>query len=147
MIMRRILLVLAALFIGFGSVSAKKRKEVKSDLVGVWQQAGTMDGKLQARPILKIIDADGTFSTMVVYSGNSSGKMTQLGTYKIMNDSIYKETITNHLIRSHEGTTVPIKYRFADDGKEVLILEFENGAGKSVFREMWLRISAKAIAK
>jgi len=46
-IMRRILLVLVALFIGFGSVSAKKRKEVKSDLVGVWQQAGTMDGKLK----------------------------------------------------------------------------------------------------
>lgn len=147
MIMRRILLVLVALFIGFGSVSAKKRKEVKSDLVGVWQQAGTMDGKLQARPILKIIDADGTFSTMFVYSGNSSGRMTQLGTYKIMNDSIYKETITNHFIRNQEGTTVPIKYRFADDAKEVLILEFENGAGKSVFSEMWLRISAKAIAK
>ena len=145
--MKRILLVLTALLIGLGSVSAKKRKEVKSDLVGVWQQAGTMDGKLQARPILKIIDADGTFSTMVVYSGNSSGKMTQLGTYKIMNDSIYKETITNHFIRSQEGTTVPIKYRFADDAKEVLILEFENGAGKSVFSEMWLRISAKGIAK
>ncbi|MBQ2434927.1 MAG: DUF4488 domain-containing protein [Bacteroidaceae bacterium] len=145
--MRRILLVLVALFIGFGSVSAKKRKEVKSDLVGVWQQAGTMDGKLQARPILKIIDADGTFSTMFVYSGNSSGRMTQIGTYKIMNDSIYKETITNHFIRSQEGTTVPIKYRFADDAKEVLILEFENGAGKSVFSEMWLRISAKAIVK
>lgn len=73
--------------------------------------------------------------------------MTQIGTYKIMNDSIYKETITNHFIRSQEGTTVPIKYRFADDGKEVLILEFENGAGKSVFSEMWLRISAKGIAK
>lgn len=147
MIMRRILLVLVALIIGLGSVSAKMRKEVKSDLVGVWQQAGTMDGKLQARPILKIIDADGTFSTMFVYSGNTSGRMTQLGTYKIMNDSIYKETITNHFIRSQEGMTVPIKYRFADDGKEVLILEFENGAGKSVFSEMWLRISAKAIVK
>ena len=145
--MRRVLLVLTALLIGFGSVSAKKRKAVKSDLVGVWQQAGTMDGKLQARPILKIIDADGTFSTMFVYSGNSSGRMTQLGTYKIMNDSIYKETITNHFIRSQEGTTVPIKYRFADDAKEVLILEFENGVGKSVFSEMWLRISAKGIAK
>ena len=145
--MRRVLLVLTALLIGFGSVSAKKRKEVKSDLIGVWQQAGTMDGKLQARPILKIIDADGTFSTMFVYSGNTSGRMTQLGTYKIMNDSIYKETITNHFIRSQEGTTVPIKYRFADDAKEVLILEFENGAGKSVFSEMWLRISAKAIVK
>ena len=145
--MRRVLLVLTALLIGFGSVSAKKRKAVKSDLVGVWQQAGTMDGKLQARPILKIIDADGTFSTMFVYSGNTSGRMTQLGTYKIMNDSIYKETITNHFIRSQEGMTVPIKYRFADDAKEVLILEFENGAGKAVFREMWLRISAKAIVK
>ena len=145
--MRRVLLVLTALLIGFGSVSAKKRKAVKSDLVGVWQQAGAMDGKLQARPILKIIDADGTFSTMFVYNGNSSGRMTQLGTYKIMNDSIYKETITNHFIRSQEGMTVPIKYRFADDGKVVLILEFENGAGKSVFREMWLRISAKGIAK
>lgn len=145
--MKRILLVLTALLIGLGSVSAKKRKEVKSDLIGVWQQAGTVDGKLQARPILKIIDADGTFSTMFVYSGNSSGRMTQIGTYKIMNDSIYKETITNHFIRSQEGMTVPIKYRFADDGKEVLILEFENGAGKAVFREMWLRISAKGIAK
>ena len=145
--MKRFLLVLTALLIGLGSVSAKKRKEVKSDLIGVWQQAGTVDGKLQARPILKIIDADGTFSTMFVYNGNSSGRMTQLGTYKIMNDSIYKETITNHFIRSQEGMTVPIKYRFADDGKVVLILEFENGAGKSVFREMWLRISAKGIAK
>lgn len=145
--MKRVLLVLAALLIGLGSVSAKKRKEVKNDLVGVWQQAGTKDGKLQARPILKIIDADGTFSTMFVYSDNTSGRMTQLGTYKIMNDSIYEETITNHFIRSQEGVTVPIKYRFVDDSKEVLILEFENGVGKAVFREMWLRISAKAIAK
>lgn len=64
-----------------------------------------------------------------------------------MNDSIYEETITNHFIRSQEGVTVPIKYRFVDDSKEVLILEFENGVGKAVFREMWLRISAKAIAK
>lgn len=144
--MKRVLLVMAALLIGFGSVGAK-RKEVKSDLVGVWQQAGTVDGKLKTNPVLKIIDADGTFSTMFVYNAQMSGRMTQKGTYKIYSDSLYKETITNHFIRSQEGMTVPIKYRFADDAKEVLILEFENGAGKAVIREMWLRISDKHIVK
>ncbi|MBO5680055.1 MAG: hypothetical protein J6S11_08860 [Bacteroidaceae bacterium] len=39
--MKRVLFVLAALLIGIGNVSAKKRKEVKNDLVGVWQQVST----------------------------------------------------------------------------------------------------------
>ena len=47
---------MAALLIGIGSVSAKKRKEVKNDLVGVWQQvSATPYAKGQYRPILKIV--------------------------------------------------------------------------------------------
>ena len=54
--MKRVLFVLAALLIGIGSVSAKKRKEVKNDLVGVWQQVSvTPYAKGQYRPILKIV--------------------------------------------------------------------------------------------
>jgi hypothetical protein len=45
------------------------------------------------------------------------------------------------------GLTLPIKYHFTDKEKDVLILEFENGGGNVVMREMWIRISDKHIRK
>lgn len=153
MIMRRILLVLAALIIGLGSVSAKKRKEVKNDLVGVWQQVNTSPyTKGQYRPILKIIDKDGTFSTMFIYQNQMLGRVTQKGTFKVQNDSVYTETIKQHMFPHIVGDKVTIKFRFADKknappsdpefAKDILIMELSNGA-----REMWVRISDREIAK
>lgn len=155
MIMKRVLLVMAALLIGFGSVSAKKRKEVKSDLVGVWQQVNVSPyGKDKSlyRPILKVINKDGTFSTMFIYTNQMQGRVTQKGVFKVLNDSVYTETIKQHMMPNIVGNTVTIKFRFAHEhatlpsnpemAKDILILELSNGA-----REMWVRISEKAIAK
>ena len=99
--MKRFCFVVMALLVGLSSVSAKKRKEVNSDLVGIWQQVGKMgseDGKMTIayNPVLKIIEKDGTFSTMFVFSQQSAGSITQKGTFEITNDSIYTETIQEH---------------------------------------------------
>ena len=77
--MKRICLIMAALLIGLGNVSARKSKEVKSDLVGIWQQVRNInkaDGKVNIvfNPVLKIIEKDGVFSTMFVNSPQSAGK-------------------------------------------------------------------------
>lgn len=151
--MKRVLLVLVALIIGLGSVSAKKRKEVKSDLVGVWQQVNISPyAKGQYSPILKIIDKDGTFCTMFIYQNQTMGRVTQKGTFKVQNDSIYTETIKQHMFPHVIGDKVTIKFRFADKkdaplsdpefAKDILMLELSNGA-----REMWVRISDRGIAK
>ena len=102
--MKRICLIMAALLIGLGSVSAKKSKEVKSDLVGIWQQVrniSKVDGKVNIvfSPVLKMIEKDGSFSTMFVNSPQSAGTITQRGTYAVQNDSLYQETIKEHLDR------------------------------------------------
>lgn len=144
---------MVALLISIGNVSAKKRKEVKNDLVGVWQQVSITPyttGKY--RPILKIIDKDGTFCTMFIYQNQMLGRVTQKGTFKVQNDSVYTETIKQHMFPHIVGNKVTIKFRFADEknappsdpefAKDILMLELSNGA-----REMWVRISDREIAK
>ena len=151
-IMRKFYLIMAVLFIGASSVTAKKRNDVKSEIVGVWQQAyqkkkadGTIG--LALSPILKIITAEGTFCTMFVYSEGPVGEITQKGVYKVLNDSTWRETVKEHLIRDVEGSSVELKYRFLDPNKELMSVEFENGKAKVVAREFWVRISDRKIRK
>ena len=150
--MKRLCFIMMALLIGLSSVGAKKRREIKSDLVGIWQQVGKMsneDGKMTIayNPVLKLIDKDGTFSTMFVFSQQTVGSITQKGTYEITNDSIYTETIREHFIHDIEGSSVTIKYHFADPEKEVLMLEFEDSRTKSLMHELWIRISDRRLRK
>lgn len=150
--MKRFCLVVMALLVGLSSVSAKKRKEVNSDLVGIWQQVGKMgseDGKMTIayNPVLKIIEKDGTFSTMFVFSQQSAGSITQKGTFEITNDSIYTETIQEHFIHEIEGASVMIKYHFADVEKEVMMLEFEDIRTQAMMHELWIRISDRRLRK
>ena len=143
---------MAALLIGLGSVSAKKSKEVKSDLVGIWQQVrniSKVDGKVNIvfSPVLKMIEKDGSFSTMFVNSPQSAGTITQRGTYAIQNDSLYQETIKEHFMPEKIGAIVPIKYYFTDSEKDVLIIEYMGDNGTDMMHEMWVRISDKHIKK
>ena len=150
MIMKRVLLVMAALLIGFGSVSAKSRKEVKKDLVGIWQQVNTNPKASKFYlPVLKVIYKDGTFATMFTYSDHGMGKVTQKGTFKVVNDSVYTETVKQHLLAPQViGETYTIKFRFtggqeasgSEGSKDIIALEFENG-----LRELWVRISDKEL--
>ena len=153
--MKRVLLVMAALLIGFGSVSAKKRKEVKSDLVGVWQQVNVHSkGSDVHLPILKMLHKDGTFTTMILWDAKNEqmGQITQTGVFNVQSDSVYTEKIEKHLNPKVVGSTVTVKYRFAHDHavpasmkemtKDILVLEFENG-----MREIWTRISDTRLAK
>ena len=150
--MKRICLIMAALLIGLGSVSAKKSKEVKSDLVGIWQQVrniSKVDGKVNIvfSPVLKMIEKDGSFSTMFVNSPQSAGTITQRGTYAVQNDSLYQETIKEHFMPEKIGAIVPIKYYFTDSEKDVLIIEYMNDNATDMMHEMWVRISDKHIKK
>ena len=150
--MKRICLIMAALLIGLGSVSAKKSKEVKSDLVGIWQQVrniSKVDGKVNIvfSPVLKMIEKDGSFSTMFVNSPQSAGTITQRGTYAVQNDSLYQETIKEHFMPEKIGAVVPIKYYFTDSEKDVLIIEYMGDNGTDMMHEMWVRISDKHIKK
>ena len=147
--MKRVLLVMAALIIGWGGVSAKSKKEVKKDLVGIWQQVNTSPkAKEFYYPVLKIIDKDGTFSTMFTHSDYGMGKVTQIGTFKVLNDSVYTETVKRHLLAPDViGETYIIKFRFSSDSssegetsKDIIALEFEDG-----YREVWVRISDKEL--
>lgn len=150
--MKRICLIVVALIVGLGSMSAKKTKEVKSDLVGIWQQVRSIDHvddnvNIVFGPVLKIMEKDGTFLTMFVNSPQSAGTITQRGTFAVQNDSLYSETVKAHFMPEKIGLTLPIKYHFTDKEKDVLILEFENNDGSVVLREMWVRISDKYIKK
>ena len=150
--MKRICLIMAALLIGLGSVSAKKSKEVKSDLVGIWQQVrniSKVDGKVNIvfSPVLKMIEKDGSFSTMFVNSPQSAGTITQRGTYAVQNDSLYQETIKEHFMPEKIGAIVPIKYYFTDSEKDVLIIEYMSDNATDMMHEMWVRISDKHIKK
>lgn len=147
--MKRVLLVMAALIIGLGSVSAKSKKEIKKDLVGIWQQVNTNPkAKEFCYPVLKIINKDGTFSTMFTHSDYGMGKVTQKGTYKVLKDGVYTETVKQHLLAPNViGETYVIKFRFSEDSssdekvsKDIIALEFEDG-----YREVWVRISDKEL--
>ena len=143
---------MAALLVGLSGLSAKKTKEVKSDLVGIWQQVrniNKVDGKVNIvfNPVLKIIEKNGVFSTMFVNIPQSAGTITQKGTFVVQNDSLYKETINEHFMAEKIGAIVPIKYYFTDSEKDVLILEYVNEDTTDVIHEMWVRISDKHIKK
>ena len=147
--MKRVLLIMAALLIGWGSVSAKSKKEVKKDLVGIWQQVNTNPkAKDFYLPILKIIHKDGTFATMFTHSDYGMGKVTQVGTYKVLGDGVYSETVKRHLLAPNViGETYVIKFQFSEDAssgaessKDIIALEFEGG-----YREVWVRISDKEL--
>ena len=108
-IMKRICLIMAALLVGLSSMSAKKTKETKSDLVGIWQQVRNIehgDGKVNIvfNPVLKIIEKDGTFSTMFVNSPQSAGTITQKGTFAVQNDSLYSETVKAHFMPDNHAS-------------------------------------------
>ena len=134
--MKRLLLAITALLISFGCVWAKQKREIRSDLVGVWQLVNVVDGQWKFMPILKMINPNGTFSTMRTFSAQGGGGVYQEGTFKILNDSVYEECIERHLVREEEGKTYPIKYRLEED-KRLLLLKM-NGGG-----EGWMRVSDK----
>ena len=136
--MKRTLLIITALLIGLGSVNARKEKEIKSDLVGIWQLATLVDGELRFLPNIKIINKDGTFSSMSTYTNQNVGQVYQKGRFAVLNDSIYREVVTEHYDSSRIGMEKTIRYAL-DEKKTLLFLDFV------VSRESWVRISDKDI--
>lgn len=113
-----------------------------SPIIGTWQwQAVVTDKngeeKLKSHPVIKTINADGTYSTMIYYSNTTNGAIGQVGKWEIINDSIYHEKIDKHINDKLDGSTSIINYSFTDEDKEVMRIEYTNSKLTNKATEVW----------
>lgn len=130
-------------------------------LVGMWQQTNIVklnDGRefLNRIPMYKLISPDGTYTGIMDYvitvpeDVNLPSNMpmqthctvvAQKGTYEIENDSVYHEFITEHYLnKALVVTTSKLKYKFCDDAKNLLRIEYYNESLEQWIPEMWTRV-------
>lgn len=115
-----------------------------SPLTGTWQwnilvtdERGNK--KLREQPVIKTINPDGTYSTMIIYSNSTNGAVSQVGRYEIIDDSTYHEKITKHINNNLDNSISIINYKFIDDEKEVMKIEYTNSKLTSKATEYWYR--------
>ena len=116
--------------------------DIAAPIIGTWQwQAIVTDEngeeRLKSHPVIKTINADGTYSTMIYYSNTTNGTISQVGKWEIINDSTYHEKIEKHINDKLDGSISIINYSFTDDYKEVMRIEYTNSKLTNKATEIW----------
>ncbi len=121
--------------------------EQKQDnpIVGIWQlcsQIVDCEGKNAYKPLpaIKIINADNTFCSMFLYTLPDNGRIVQRGRYKMTGEGTYIENITEHRQKNMVGSTSMMSFKFLDDNRNIMQLEFENPNAIGPRKEFWKRL-------
>jgi hypothetical protein len=99
-------------------------------------------GTSQKPDIVKIFE-EGKFNTYVLYD-NGASKTTE-GTFKVLPDNIYTETIVKAVNAPMIGKTYRIKYQIVDS-LMLISSSYDSPAGKVNYSETWVRFSPKIFA-
>lgn len=156
--MKKLVLIFAVALLCVGCASSranKNEKAVEHPLVGMWQYCQpiateTEEGVVRYthRPIYKIINNDNTYfvsaGSMRHVEGTTMQEVraiiTQRGRFEIVNDSTYNELIDLHNRKQFIGTTSVMKYRFEDENREYLHIDFVNTETGIAVSEVWRRV-------
>lgn len=118
---------------------------VRNPIIGVWQQciiSKDPNGQeiINVTPALKILNADNTYSGMFVYGMGQPGMVLQRGEFNMINDSTYHENIIRHSNKMLEGTVSVMKFKFVDDKKNIMEVEYKNSSIAFPSKECWIRL-------
>lgn len=126
------------------TTSFTKDEAANNRFKGVWQLVSMNYGKGDSKPnmvMLKIF-GDSSFQSYVCSPGGSV--QTIEGKYKVLSDTLYKESVIEARNAAMNGQTYDIKYKmnsraFTISGM-VDIKNADGSAGKTAFQETWVKI-------
>lgn len=150
--MKKFIFIITATIIIAGC-TGKSSREASHPLIGMWQYCQPMATEDESimythRPIYKIIGEDDSYfvsaGSMTQVEGMQLQEIraiiTQRGRYEIINDSVYHELIDIHNHKPLCNTVSVINYKFADEDKEYLHINFKNNETGVSVSEVWRRV-------
>lgn len=153
--MKKLMLIIVAATLCIGCASTRANKQIKEvhPLVGMWQycQPAVMEDGSEVythRPIYKTIATDNSYfvsaGSMEPVSGTDKQEvrsiLTQYGKYEIVNDSVYREYVGKHVNTKFNETTSIMRYKFIDEAKEYMKIDFVNTETGIAVSEIWRRV-------
>lgn len=142
---KRIILACAACVLII--LSFNVRKQIKPNpFIGTWQQSsfttGGRNSVSEVQAFLKVFREDGSFQGYLISPRRSV--QTMGGSYKIINDSTYTETIATALYKPVVGKTHTIIYKMAGDSalmKGQYDSADEKAGSKIKYEEGWKKLT------
>lgn len=124
---------------------AGKRRKEDNPIVGIWQlctQIVDCEGKNAYKPLpaIKIINANNTFCSMFLYTCPDNGRIMQRGRYKMTGEGTYIEKITEHRQKNMVGSMSMMSFKFIDENKLIMEVEFDNPNAIGPRKEYWKRL-------
>lgn len=124
---------------------ANEKQEQDNPIVGIWQLCSLIidcEGKNAYKPLpaIKIINADKTFCSMFLYTLPNNGRIMQQGRYEMTGEGTYIEKITKHRQANMVGTMSMMNFKFLDENKQIMQVEFENPCAIGPRKEYWKRL-------
>lgn len=153
--MKKLMFIIALTIICIGCTSTRTSKKCTKEchpLIDMWQYCQPIGDEenitLTHRPIYKIINTDNSYfvsaGSMVPVKGTELQEvkaiLTQYGKYEIVSDSMYKENIEKHVNKSLVNTTSIMRYKFTDEAKEYMEVDFVNTQTGISVHEIWRRV-------
>lgn len=129
------------------SIKEKTSNEQKQEnpIVGIWQLCSRIvdcEGKNAYKPLpaIKIMNADRTFCSMFLYTLPNNGRIMQQGRYEMTGEGKYIEIITKHRQANMVGSISMMNFKFLDENKHIMQVEFENPNAIGPRKEYWKRL-------
>lgn len=143
--MKKTLLSLVVLLtVVFTGNAQEKHLPASKNIVGVWNQLIVLPtGQKVTTGNYKVINADNTFYTMIVWALNGRkdkpSTIGLYGTYSIDTDSTYTEHIVESGVNPKmSNTNSQLKYKMLDEN--TLLIQFKNEATGKWMPEIWIRV-------
>lgn len=141
--LRTLIYSILSLTLGLGAMA-----QTKHDVVGIWQMVVIdNEGDPSYLPVFKEIRKDGSFVLFRQTKITKPFRITQFGTYKMLNDSTMREHI-DQTINTLDllGKDSDVMLRFNQDGR-ILISTFFIPGNPNQFQEIWVRLALPQIRK
>jgi hypothetical protein len=121
-------------------------------VIGIWRQTGlkrplTNKYVRMKAGYYKILNADGTYYTLLTWTNNTPIKNTTIGkygSYTVISDSTILEHTTKHETPKFNGADDNITYKLIDDN--TMTVGWENEQGLWIYEE-WTRVPFKNLRK
>ncbi|WP_316794475.1 DUF4488 domain-containing protein [Pedobacter frigoris] len=117
-----------------------KREAKNNRLKGIWQIGNrmTVDGKMLGPAQYIKIYEDSTFKS-IAFTNNGAITFVE-GTYKIVNDSLFNETVVTAINKAMQGKTNHFKYKINNDIMQMGGVVNASLGGKATLMEAWKKV-------
>lgn len=122
------------------NVCAENAPKAKK-LVGVWQQVqkSPADGHTMRLPVWKVMQADGSFCTFLIANPQGQSIITNEGSFKVENDSVFIEHITGSVTDPGLiGKDNHLTFKF--EGNDKISVSYNAQGAMRAGNETWIRV-------